>query len=73
MRKIIGTRKVIGVPTQTKSYEERVDDMLHELEQSHLRSIRRKGAVHVDVGVHFCPICKDALKKYIMSIIEEVY
>lgn len=56
-----------------KPYDERVDDMLHELEQSHLRSIRRKGAVHIDIGVHFCPVCKDALKNYIMDIIEEVY
>jgi len=40
-----------------------LDGILHEIQSSHLRSISRRGAAHLDAGVHFCPICRESYKK----------
>lgn len=52
--------------------EKRIDAILHELEQSHLRSIRRRRGVHVDVGVHFCPVCKKNIKQSMVKLFQSL-
>ena len=51
----------------------RIENLLKQVEESHLRSIRLGSkAVHIDVGVHFCPVCRESIKRSVAVLIDNL-